>query len=69
MKFQKQWPFTGAKRDIDCKVINSGLEGLPTASPDAKVLEQLKNSGIKEIFKKPFSSERLTELIKYRPTA
>jgi two-component system OmpR family response regulator len=39
-----------------------------TASSDAKVLEQLKNSGIKEIFKKPFSLQQLRELIeKYRP--
>ena len=40
-----------------------------TASSDLVVLEQMKNSGIKEIFKKPFSLEQLTELIdKYRPT-
>ena len=40
-----------------------------TASSDSVVLEQMKNSGIKEIFKKPFSLEQLTELIeKYRPT-
>jgi len=39
-----------------------------TASSDPVVLEQMKGSGIKEIFKKPFSLEQLTELIeKYRP--
>jgi DNA-binding response OmpR family regulator len=103
--------YCGAKRDIDCKVINSGREGLEsirkekfdlilldlampefsgkeviqsftrdelvlknivifTASSDAKVLEQIKDSGIREIFKKPFSLEQLTELIeKYRPNS
>ena len=101
--------YCGAKKDIDCKVTNSGHEGLEsihkekfdlilldlampefsgkeviqsftrdelvqmnivifTASSDVRVLEQLKNTGIKEIFKKPFSLEQLTELIeKYRP--
>ena len=40
------------------------------ASSDARVLEVLKNSGIKEIFKKPFSIEQLTELIEnYRPNS
>ena len=40
-----------------------------TASSDPPVLEQMKNTGVKEIFKKPFSLEQLTELIeKYRPT-
>jgi CheY-like chemotaxis protein len=39
-----------------------------TASSNPMVLEQMKGSGIKEIFKKPFSLEQLTELIeKYRP--
>jgi DNA-binding response OmpR family regulator len=103
--------YCGFKKDIDCKVINSGQEGLEgirnenfdlilldlampefsgkdviqsftkdeliqknivifTASSDARVLEQMKDSGIKEIFKKPFSLEKLTELIeKYRPGA
>ena len=38
-----------------------------TASSDPPVLEQMKNTGVKEIFKKPFSLEPLTELIeKYR---
>ena len=39
-----------------------------TASSDPVVLEQMKKSGVKEIFKKPFSLQQLTELIeKYRP--
>lgn len=39
-----------------------------TASSDVRVMENIKGSGIKEIFKKPFSLEQLTELIeKYRP--
>jgi DNA-binding response OmpR family regulator len=39
-----------------------------TASSDPGVLERMKNPGVKEIFKKPFSLEQLTELIeKYRP--
>jgi two-component system, OmpR family, response regulator len=101
--------YCGIKKDIDCKVVNSGQEGLErirnenfdlilldlampefsgkdviqsftkdqlvqknvvifTASSDPVVLEHMKGSGIKEIFKKPFSLEQLTELIeKYRP--
>ena len=101
--------YCGFKKDIDCKVVNSGQEGLErirnenfdlilldlampefsgkdviqsftrdqlvqknvvifTASSDPRVLEQMKNTGIKEILKKPFSLEQLTELIeKYRP--
>jgi two-component system, OmpR family, response regulator len=101
--------YCGAKKDIDCKVTNSGHEGLEsirkekfdlvlldlampefsgkdviqsftkdqlvqknivifTASSDPAVLEQMKNTGVKEIFKKPFSLQQLTELIeKYRP--
>ena len=101
--------YCGFKKDIDCKVVNSGQEGLErirnekfdlilldlampefsgkdviqsftknqlieknivifTASSDPVVLEQMKNSGVKEIFKKPFSLEQLTKLIeKYRP--
>jgi CheY-like chemotaxis protein len=40
-----------------------------TASSDPVVLEHMKGSCIKEIFKKPFSLEQLTELIeKYRPS-
>jgi DNA-binding response OmpR family regulator len=39
-----------------------------TASSILKVMENIKGSGIKEIFKKPFSIEQLTGLIeKYRP--
>ncbi|MGI8833229.1 MAG: hypothetical protein ACR2IS_11415 [Nitrososphaeraceae archaeon] len=39
-----------------------------TASSDNKILDQMKNSGVKEVFKKPCSLEDLTELIeKYRP--
>ena len=102
--------YCGFKKDIDCKVVNSGQEGLErirnenfdlilldlampefsgkdviqsftkdqlvqknivifTASSDPVVLEQMKNTGVKEIFKKPFSLEQLTELIeKYRPS-
>ena len=101
--------YCGFKKDIDCKVANSGQEGLErirnenfdlilldlampefsgkdviqsftrdqlvqknvvifTASSDPGVLERMKNTGVKEIFKKPFSLEQLTELIeKYRP--
>jgi two-component system, OmpR family, response regulator len=101
--------YCGIKKDIDCKVINNGHEGLVTirnekfdlilldiampefsgkdviqsftrdqlvqknvviftASSDPGVLERMKNTGVKEIFKKPFSLEQLTELIeKYRP--
>jgi len=40
-----------------------------TASSDQDVLKKMRNSGIKEIFKKPFSLEDLIKLIeKYRPT-
>jgi CheY-like chemotaxis protein len=39
-----------------------------TASSDPGVSERMKNTGVKEIFKKPFSLEQLTELVeKYRP--
>jgi two-component system OmpR family response regulator len=97
------------KKDIDCKVVNNGQEGLErirnenfdlilldlampefsgkdvvqsftkdqlvqknivifTASSDPGVLEQMKNTGIKEIFKKPFSLDDLIKLIeRYRP--
>jgi two-component system, OmpR family, response regulator len=102
--------YCNTQKDIDCKVINRGREGLDrirdekfdlilldlampefsgkdviqsltkdqlvqmnivifTASSDPGVLEHIKNTGVKEIFKKPFSLEQLTELIeKYRPT-
>ena len=101
--------YCGFKKDIDCKVVNSGQEGLErirnenfdlilldlampefsgkdviqsftkdqlveknfvifTASSDRSVLGKIKNSGIKEIFKKPFSLDNLIKLIeKYRP--
>ena len=39
-----------------------------TASSDRKMLDEIKNSGVKEIFKKPCSLDDLVELIeKYRP--
>jgi CheY-like chemotaxis protein len=39
-----------------------------TASSDPGVLEQMKNTGVKEIFKKPFSLDDLIKLIeRYRP--
>ncbi len=38
-----------------------------TASSDQKVLEEIERSGVKAIFKKPFSVDDLTSLIeKYR---
>jgi CheY-like chemotaxis protein len=40
-----------------------------TASSDQKLFNEMKNSGVKEIFKKPCSLDDLTELIeKHRPT-
>ena len=39
-----------------------------TASSDRKILDEIKNSGVKEVFKKPCSLDDLVELIeKYRP--
>jgi CheY-like chemotaxis protein len=39
-----------------------------TASSDQTVLDEIKNSGIKEIFQKPFSLNDFIKLIeKYRP--
>ena len=39
-----------------------------TASSDRTVLDEIKNSGVKEVFKKPCSLDDLVELIeKYRP--
>ena len=39
-----------------------------TASSNQKLFDEIKNAGIKEVFKKPFSLDKLTELIeKYRP--
>lgn len=41
-----------------------------TASSNQDILQQMKNYGIKEIFKKPFSLDDLTNLIeRYRPKA
>ena len=39
-----------------------------TASSNQKLFDEIKNAGIEEVFKKPFSLDKLTELIeKYRP--
>jgi DNA-binding response OmpR family regulator len=102
--------YCGAKKNIDCHVINDGQKGLEsirnekfdlilldlampefsgwdvikslkqdriiesknivifTASSDQTILNEMRNSGIKEIFKKPCSLDELTEVIeKYRP--
>jgi two-component system, OmpR family, response regulator len=102
--------YCGAKKGIDCHVVNEGPQGLErirkenfdlilldvampefsgwdilqslkqdrliesknivifTASSDQKLFNEMKNSGVKEVFKKPCSLEDLTELIeKYRP--
>ena len=102
--------YCGAKKDIDCEVINNGQEGLErirndefdlilldiampefsggdviealkqdrlieskkivifTASSNRKLFDEMKNAGVKDVFKKPFSLEDLTALIeKYRP--
>ena len=41
-----------------------------TALSDVKVLNEIRNSGVKEVFKKPFSLDDTTALIeKYRPIA
>jgi DNA-binding response OmpR family regulator len=97
--------YCGTEKDIDCRVINNGQEGLEsirkdkfdlilldiampefsgfdvirslkqdriiesknivifTASSDQTILNEMRNSGIKEILKKPFSLADLTELI------
>ena len=40
-----------------------------TASSDPNILNEIRNSGVKEVFKKPFSLDDITALIeKYRPT-
>ena len=40
-----------------------------TASSNRRMLDEIKNSGVKEILRKPCSLDDLTELIeKYRPT-
>jgi two-component system OmpR family response regulator len=102
--------FCGARKDIECEVINAGQEGLDriraenfdlilldlampdfsgrdvieslkqdeliesknivifTASSDQDVMNKMRDSGIKEIFKKPFSLDELIALIeRYRP--
>ena len=39
-----------------------------TASSDQIILNDIRDSGVKDVFKKPFSLEQLTKLIeKYRP--
>jgi two-component system OmpR family response regulator len=49
-------------------IIESKNIVLFTASSDRRVLDEIKNSGVKEIFKKPCSLDDLVELIeKYRP--
>ena len=98
------------EKDIDCRMVKTGQEGLEsirndkfdlilldiampeftgrdvleslkqdgvpesknviifTASSNQKLLNEMKNTGVKEVFKKPFSLEELTELVKkYRP--
>jgi DNA-binding response OmpR family regulator len=41
-----------------------------TASSDQIILNDLRDSGVKDVFKKPFSLDKLTALIeKYRPRA
>ena len=102
--------YCNSAKDIDCKVINEGEEGLEsirkeefdlilldlampdfsgvdiikslkqdgiiesknivifTASSDPRVYDEIKNSGVKEVFKKPCSLDDLVALIeKYRP--
>ena len=40
-----------------------------TASSDPNILNEIRNSGVKEVFKKPSSLDDITALIeKYRPT-
>ena len=51
-------------------VIESNNIVVFTASSDVKTLNEIRNSGVKEIFKKPFSLDAITALIeKYRPIA
>ena len=102
--------YCGFKKDIDCKVVNSGQEGLErirndkfdlilldvampdfsgkdvieslkrdelidstnivifTASSNQRLFDEMKNSGVKEVFKKPCLIDDLAEVIeKYRP--
>jgi len=49
-------------------VIESKNIDVFTASSDPQILNEIKISGIKEVFKKPFSLDDITGLIeKYRP--
>ena len=49
-------------------IIESNNIVIFTASSDRIILDKIKNSGIKEILKKPFSLDKLIKLIeKYRP--
>ena len=49
-------------------ILESNKVVIFTASSDPIILDKIKNSGIKEIFKKPFSLDNLIKLIeKYRP--
>ena len=102
--------YCSTEKDLDCRVINNGQEGLEsirsekfdlilldiampefsggdvieslkqdrliesknivifTASSDQRILDEMRNSGIKEVFKKPCSLDDLAEMIeKYRP--
>jgi DNA-binding response OmpR family regulator len=104
--------FCGARKDIECEVVNTGQEGLDriqaenfdlilldlamphfsgmdvllsfkldgliksrnivifTASSNQDLLNEIRDIGVKEIFKKPFSLDDLIKLIeRYRPGA
>jgi CheY-like chemotaxis protein len=51
-------------------VIESNNIVVFTASSDVKTLNKIRNSGVKEVFKKPFSLDDIIGLIeKYRPIA
>jgi two-component system, OmpR family, response regulator len=51
-------------------VIESNNIVVFTASSDVKTLNKIRNSGVKEVFKKPFSLDDIIALIeKYRPIA
>jgi len=50
------------------RIIESKNIVIFTASSDQTILNEMRNSGIKEVFKKPFSLADLTELVeRYRP--
>ncbi len=102
--------YCSTEKDLDCRMINNGQEGLEsirnekfdlilldiampqfsggdvieslkqdrliesknivvfTASSDQKLFKEMKNAGVKEVFKKPFSLDGIIALIeKYRP--